>query len=66
VDGENRRLKSRRGMTDKRRKQIAQEYRRKLDKNILRKNAIAEICANYGVGRSSLYGWCKKYGIPTR
>ena len=53
-------------MTDKLRKKIVVEFRSKLDRHILRKNAIAQIVENYGIDRSSLYRWCARFGVETK
>lgn len=52
-------------LTEKRRKEIANQFRRLLDRDVLRKNAIAEICRNNGIDRATLYRWCKRYNILT-
>lgn len=53
-------------MTERQRKKIAVEFRSKLDRHILRKNAIAQIIEDYGIDRSSLYRWCARFGVSTR
>lgn len=52
-------------MTEKRRLEIAREFRKKLDRNILRKNAIEQICEDHGIDRSTLYRLCKRFGVRT-
>jgi transposase-like protein len=52
-------------LTEKRRREIARAYRRMLDKNVLRKNAIAETCRNNGIDRATLYRWCRRFDVPT-
>lgn len=53
-------------MTEKRREKIAKEFRRKLDRDVLRKNAIKEICAAHGIDRASLYRYCARFGVSTK
>ena len=52
-------------MTEKRRREIAREYRKMLDRNVLRKNAINEICRNNGIARATLYRWCRRFNVET-
>ena len=53
-------------MTEKQRREIAKQYRKLLDRGILRKAAIAEICSCRGVSRRSLYRWCRDFNVSTK
>ena len=53
-------------MTEKRRREIAVAFRRKLDRNTLRKNAIEQIRLEFGVSRRSIYNYCARFGISTQ
>lgn len=56
-------------MTEKRRKEIALEYRRELDRRAgkqERKNWVPEWLREKKIGIATLYRWCRKHGVPTR
>ena len=53
-------------MTDRKRLQIAREFRKMLDDGILRKVAISGIIDRYEVDRATLYRWCARFGVSTR
>lgn len=53
-------------MTEQIRRTAAQTLRSMLDGGQLRKNAIEAVCRQFRIGRSTLYGYCKRFGISTR
>jgi len=52
-------------LTNTKRRAIAQEFRKLLDKGILRKAAITRIRKRHGVSRTSLYVYCGRFNIST-
>ena len=52
-------------MTDKRRREIAEAFRAKLDAGEHRKAALQSMRAAFGVARSSIYRYCARFGIKT-
>lgn len=61
----NSRIKCKEPMTEKKRKEIAKAYRRKLDTGTLRKNAIKEICEANAIDRATLYRYCQRHNVKT-
>jgi hypothetical protein len=55
-------------MTEAKRKQIAMDYRRNLDRLGEKKKAMLATLAAHSLtpgARSSVYRWCKEYGVKT-
>lgn len=52
-------------MTDRLRETIARRFRQMLDEGMLRKVAIESLKQNFNVGRTSIYAYCKKFGVRT-
>lgn len=53
-------------MTEQSRLKAAKRLRRLLDGGVLRKVALAQVRLEFRCGRSTLYGWCSKFGISTK
>jgi hypothetical protein len=56
-------------LTDKRRREIATEYRKELDRRAKkgepRKSWVPAWLQERNISRRSLYDYCKKYGVKT-
>lgn len=52
-------------MTEQRRREAAEKLRSNLDAGVYRKKAIRQVCLEYEISRSTLYRYCKRFGIPT-
>lgn len=53
-------------MTDRQRKKAAVMLKELLYDGMLRKNAIKQVCSEFGVDRSTLYRWCARFGVRTK
>jgi predicted transcriptional regulator YheO len=52
-------------VTDKQRRDAAWKFRKLLDSGVLRKIAILKMRDMFGISRTSIYEYCKKFGVPT-
>ena len=53
-------------MTEGLRRKAVRRLRGLLDGGLLRKAALMRVQLEFGIGRSTLYAWCVKFGISTR
>lgn len=47
-------------------KRIAKAYRNLLNRGMLKKLALREIILNHGIKKTSLYKYCKLFGVSTK
>lgn len=53
-------------MTNRQRQKAARRFRELMDNGVHRKEAVLKVRTELGVPRTSLYRYCKRFGVSTK